>query len=144
MRLFIYCCFCSFLISCNGDNSIENKIYKSLKKEKKEDIDLKDYVNIEWDTAYLFQIPLSHKEIDDILNTEYNHYVEFTRPFVFMKANKVVYYENLPSNIEKMTDGQLVYKSLLNEDKFIKINIEHSKLKAKIVKEGELEFVLLE
>lgn len=144
MRLFIYCCFCLFLISCNGDNSIENKIYKSLKKEKKEDIDLKDYVDIEWDTAYLFQIPLSHKEIDDILNTEYNHYVEFTRPFIFMKANKVVYYENLPSNIEKMTDGQLVYKSLLNEDKFIKINIENSKMKAKIVKEGELEFVLIE
>ena len=144
MKSFIYCCFCLFLVSCSGDNSIENKIYKSLKKEKKEYIDLKDYVNIEWDTAYLFQIPLSHKEIEDILNTKYNHYVEFTRPFVFMKANKVVYYENLPSNIEKMTDGQLVYKDLLNEDKFIKISIEHSKLKAKIVKEGELEFVLIE
>lgn len=144
MRLFIYCCFCLVLISCSGDNSIESKIYKNLKKEKKEEIDLKDYTDVEWDTAYLFQIPLSHEEVNNILSTKYNHYVEFTRPFVFMKANKVVYYENLPSNIEKMTDGQLVYKDLLNEEKFIKISIEHSKLKAKIVKEGELEFVLIE
>lgn len=144
MKLLICCFLCIIITSCNNDISIEDRIYKDLKSGKKTVIDLKDYSNTDWDKVYIFQSILPHKEINKILNTEYNHYVEFTRPFVFMKANKVVYYENLPTNIEKMTNGQLVYKDLLNKDKFIEIDNKHSKLKAKIVKEGDLEFVLIE
>jgi hypothetical protein len=109
MRLLICCFFCIIITSCNNNVSIENRIYEDLKSGKKTVIDLKDYANTDWDKAYIFQSVLPHKEINKTLNTEYNHYVEFTRPFVFMKANKVVYYENLPTNIEKMTNGQLVY-----------------------------------
>ncbi len=144
MRLLICCFFCIIITSCNNDVSIENRIYEDLKSGKKTGIDLKDYVNTDWDKAYIFQSVLPHKEINKILNTEYNHYVEFTRPFVFMKDNRVVYYENLSTNVEKMTNGQLVYKNLLNEDKFIEIDNEHSNLKARIVKEGDLEYVLIE
>ncbi|RZJ74504.1 MAG: hypothetical protein EOO45_08365 [Flavobacterium sp.] len=144
IRLLISCCFCLILISCTWDNYIDNKIYKTLKNEKVQFIDLNDYVDVDWDTAYLFQIPLSNDEIENIINTRYSHYVEFTLPFIFLKGDKVVYYENIPSNIEKLREGTLVYKGLFNEDKFIKVGIENSKLKAKIVKEGELEFVLIE
>lgn len=144
MKYIIFCFYFLLLVSCNDIKTIEEKVYEDLLKSKQTEINIKKYTNFQWDNAYLFFNIPSHDQVNKVLNIKYVNYVEFTRPLIFIKDNKIVYYENLPTDIEKIKDGQLIYKDLLNTEKFIKISGKNPKIKAKIIKEADKRFVLIE
>ncbi|WP_184551096.1 hypothetical protein [Mucilaginibacter sp. FT3.2] len=72
-------------------------------------LEITQLVKFKWDRMYVFNAPVSLEVINQALGVQYPHYVEFTRPIIFMNGSEIVHYENNKSNIEGFTTGQIVF-----------------------------------
>lgn len=96
------------IVSCKNEN-FEERVFEDVINAKKTEIDLKDYTNFKWDTAFVFHKISNLEYIESIIKKRYNNYEEFTRPIIFTKDGKIVYSENRKGNLEGFTEYQFIY-----------------------------------
>lgn len=106
--LFILILF--ILISCKNDN-LEERVFKDVLYSSKQEIDLKNYTDFEWDTLFMFHKITNLENIESVIGKKYNNYEEFTRPLIFIKKGKIVYSINRKSNFEGLTNEQFIYEN---------------------------------
>ena len=78
-------------------------------------VKIRDLTNFQWDEMHVFSYGSSLDKIEKTLRTDFPNYVEFKRRIVFLKDGKIVHWENEPTNIEGMTDGQVIFTGMENE-----------------------------
>lgn len=138
--------FVFFIFCCSCNNTIESRIANRLKQCDSVEckINITEYTNFEWDTAYYFETPVSQAVINKIIGFKYQNYQEFTRPLIFIRNRKVVYYENNPSSIESLTKNQVVFNGLTDTTVCKIISSSNPVFKGYTEKNGEINYYRLE
>jgi len=99
------------ITSVGCKSSLEKRIANRADKCENCKIRLVDFTNFQWDKMYVFNYSVSPDEVDNALGLEYSNddYEEFTRPWIFVKNNKVVYAEDNPYNIEGVVSDEVAF-----------------------------------
>lgn len=144
VRLILSIFILSILCGCN--NTLETQIAKKIKQcdGKECEMNLREITDFEWDTAYFFDIPASQAVINKVIGVDFKTYKEFTRPFIFMKRKKIVYYENNASSIESITKNQVVFHNLADTATFTVVSAKNSIFKGYIEDNGGIDYYRLE
>ncbi|MES2862781.1 MAG: hypothetical protein V4666_01550 [Bacteroidota bacterium] len=125
-------------VSCKKNN-FEERVFEDVSNSGKLEIDLKNYTDFEWDTVYVFHTVCNLENVQSITGFKYGNYEEFTRPLIFIKNGKIVFFENRKSNFEGIINEQFVYK---NGSYSIR-NKEDSKFKVKIEESDNKKYLLI-
>lgn len=114
--------FVMILVNCSKNDDFDKMIinYYSECKDKSCIIDLKNYLDFEWDTMYYFSGANSLEEIERVMRIRYENYEDIGTRLIFIKNKQIVYdYDWFPNpNREK---SGVVFET---ENDFMKINRE--------------------
>ena len=110
MKNILFILILATFFSCKTDNW-EERVFTDVSHFGKSEIDLKNYIDFEWDTVFVFHKISNLEYIESIIGKKYNNYDEFTRPLVFIKKGVINYSINRKSNFEGLMDEQFVYKN---------------------------------
>lgn len=108
------------LFNCSRQKgNIESLFVKEIEdcKSKNCKIKLKDLTNFEWDTVYFFEVPITREFVNNSIGVNYNNYVEFTRPIIFLNKGEIIYSENNEASIESLVDEQILIGSITDTTK---------------------------
>lgn len=107
-------------MSCTyqGKDSVKSAMIKKVADSSGGVFRLTDITKFKWDKVYFFQIPASKNFIDNTLNLKYDNYIEFSKPIIFLKDNKVVHYENNDTSVEGISDNEIIINSITDTTKF--------------------------
>ena len=97
------------LTSCKNNNSIELKIIKKIKSCGTCKINLNEVTDFTWDKVYIFYNATPIEEIEKAIGCKYDNYKEFSRPWIFIKNNTIIYYENNPLDIENIKENEIIF-----------------------------------
>ena len=106
--IFVLLVFCGCSRSGLIEQSIGDKI-EACKPDVPCIVKIKDLTSFQWDEMHVFSYGSSLDEIQKTLRTDFPHYVEFKRRIIFLKDGKIVHWENEPTNIEGITEGEVVF-----------------------------------
>jgi len=108
-QLIVYLFVITTFAGCKS--SIEKEIARKASDCDDENCKIKitDFTDFQWDKMYIFNYAVPSDEVDQAIGVEYGNYEEFTRPWVFVKNNKIVYAENNPDDIETIVDREVVF-----------------------------------
>jgi len=120
MKIYILILLVSISIyGCNErSSSMESKIVNHIDSCNYCEIILKDITTFSWEKVYIFNTPASLEEIEKAIGSQYPNYKEFTRAWIFMKSNRIIYSENNPSNIEHVIKDQIIFEDEMDTDKY--------------------------
>jgi hypothetical protein len=114
ISIFVLFLFCSCTRTGQIERAIGNKI-DACKPDVPCIIKIRDLTDFQWDEMHVFSYGSNLEEIQKTLRTDFPHYVEFKRRIIFLNEGKIVHWENEPTNIEGMIDGQVVFIGMQNE-----------------------------
>ncbi|MGH9969370.1 MAG: hypothetical protein ACREBG_16435 [Pyrinomonadaceae bacterium] len=100
------------MVACSHSTSIEHRVGQSIDNCKSDSpciIRVKDFTDFEWDEMHVFEYGASLDQIEQAIGTSFPDYVEFTRRMVFLNGGKIVHREAEPTDVERVTNGQLVF-----------------------------------
>jgi hypothetical protein len=129
--------------SCNRE---KGKMELLLTKEIEEcksincEIELKKITNFEWETVYIFQMPVPKEYINKTIGIDYIDYVEFTRPIIFINKGKIVYSENNQASVESLIPEQIIVGSLMDTTKVWVFNSNQAYFKAKVKENNHTKY----
>ena len=138
MKRFIYVITITFLfLNCNYKQTVEKAIVEKVINDcaKKECIiSLKEFTRFEWDKCYVFNYAQSDEVTDKALGRHYPFY-DFkvdSRPWIFMKNDSIVYYENNPYDNERPFNNEvhfdfpdsIICKVYTSSDTLFKVKID--------------------
>ncbi len=100
--------------SCSNKRSnIEAKIADKIKNGCNENsectINVKELTDFNWDKMYVFKYNASLEDVNKAVGANAGKYTEFMRRIIFTLNNKVVFNEEQPTNIEGLTEGEIVF-----------------------------------
>ena len=108
--------FLLLAMGCKNGNEqikIEKLIVEIVNKQCNDNsnciVAIKKLTKFKWDKMYAFNYPVPLEVINKAINKNYPYYREFTRPLIFLEGDKIVYYENNPSDVENLVDKQVVF-----------------------------------
>ncbi len=78
-------------------------------------VKINDLTDFQWDEMHVFSYGSSLNEIEKTLRTDFPNYVEFKRRIIFLKDGKIVHWENEPTDIEAMTEGEVRFDGMETE-----------------------------
>lgn len=133
--------FCFFFFSCSEEkntkigtieNSIAEKVIATCTNKASCVISLKEFTRFDWDKFYVFNYTYPAKFINNAIGMTYQYYQSDTRPWIFMKNDTVVYYENNPYLTEKPINNKvhfafpdsLQFKLYTPKDSLFKVEIK--------------------
>lgn len=106
------------MFGCSKSGLIEQRIGEKVNICKPDVpciVKIKDLTDFQWDEMHVFSYGSNLDDIRKTLKTDFPNYVEFKRRIIFLKDGKIVHWENEPTNIEGMTDGEVVFAGMENE-----------------------------
>ena len=113
-KVFFIIIFSIALFGCNG--TIEDKIVDNIKNNCRQYpclVRMNKLTDFSWDKVYVFGDAVSDAQIEQTVSTKVpDKKNEFARTIVFTKEDKVVYYEELPTDIEGMVKNQLTFDNV--------------------------------
>lgn len=113
MKFQIFIIFLIFSITSCDKLTIEDKIRDSIKRtlnnKKTLVVDVSKITDFKWDKMYVFKYTATKDEIDNIIGSSDYIYTEFTRRIIFILNDKIVYVDELPTNIEGLVDDEVVF-----------------------------------
>jgi len=98
--------------NCTNKPNIEVTIRKQIEHECLNDsctVNLNQALQFDWDKMVAFSDAAPPEVINDAIGIKYPNFVEFTRPFIFLKKNKIVHYENNILDNEGPIDGRVIF-----------------------------------
>jgi hypothetical protein len=104
------------LCNCNGkqgfnaktlENKISTEVNTTYFKNSDSIISLKDFTTFEWDKVYVFNYTFAPETIHSSIGLNYPYYQLNTRPWIFLKNDSIVYYENNPYETEKPINNKV-------------------------------------
>ena len=101
--------------ACNRNNkTIEKQVIQDINRhigdKNKHLLNIRKITNFNWDRLVVFNYAVSLETVNEAINSKYIHYREFTRPWIFLKDGKIVYYENNPSDVETLLNNQVLFE----------------------------------
>ena len=72
-------------------------------------IQARDFTDFTWEKMYVFKYNATEDDVFSALGTRLPVYTEFTRKIVFLSDKKVIRSEELPTNIERVENRQVVF-----------------------------------
>jgi len=115
MRLIIFftMTFSLSFINCDIQNqSFEKKIVSEIVKCKKIDkckIKVKNITDFEWDSMHVFKYNATFDDVKKVIGSNPKKYTEFSRKIIFTLKNDVVYFEELPEDVSRLKENQIVF-----------------------------------
>lgn len=112
------------IIGCNNRVKLQSEIVSKIESQLGTSdscfIDLKEFTVFPWDTLYYFSGIIPKSEVKSILQNRFKEYHEFDAALVFLNRGKVVYYEIINSNPEKIIKNEIIinYVDSLRYSKF--------------------------
>jgi hypothetical protein len=106
LLLLLAFCACG---SSNFETRIAKRVNSSCGASTTCLIRIKDLTDFQWDKMYVFKYNATLEQIKEALGVSLPEKSQFTRKIVFMKEGKVIYNEELPTNIEHVTTGEVVF-----------------------------------
>lgn len=103
------------LVAVSGcrSNNIESKIGRRVgaqcETSKPCIIRISDLTDFQWDEMYVFTYIAASDQIEQIIGVPVAERVQFTRKVVFRWHGKVVHNEELPTQVDNLLDGQVVF-----------------------------------
>ncbi|HQU85776.1 MAG TPA: hypothetical protein PKY59_21750 [Pyrinomonadaceae bacterium] len=107
-----------FMSSCARSGLVERAIGAKIETCKPDIpciVKIKDLTDFQWDEMHVFSYGSSLDEIRKTLRTDFPDYVEFKRRIIFIKDGKIVHWENEPTDIGRMTEGEVRFEGMENE-----------------------------
>jgi len=114
ISIFILLLFCG----CSRTGLIEQTIGEKVDACKPDVpciVKIKDLTDFQWDEMHVFSYGSRLEEIRKTLRTDFPNYVQFKRRIIFLNDGKIVHWENEPTNIEGMTEGEVIFDGMENE-----------------------------
>lgn len=111
VSIFVLLMFCG----CSRSGLIEQSIGSEIEACKPDApciVKIKDVTSFQWDEMHVFSYGSSLGEIEKTLRTDFPNYVEFERRIIFLKDGKIVHWENEPTDIEAMTEGEVSFDGM--------------------------------
>ncbi len=105
------------MFGCSKSGLIEQAIGEKIEDCKLDVpciVKIKDLTSFQWDEMHVFSYGSDIGEIEKTLRTKFPNYVEFKRRIIFLKDGKIVHWENEPTDIEAMTEGQVTFIGMEN------------------------------
>jgi hypothetical protein len=93
----------------NFEATIADKIKNSCKENSECTINVKDLTDFNWDKMFVFKYNASLEDVNKVVGANAGKYTEFMRRIIFTLNNKVVFNEEQPTNIEGLTEGEIVF-----------------------------------
>ena len=78
-------------------------------------IKIKNLTDFQWDEMHVFSSGSSLGEIEDTLKTDFPEYVALKRRMIFLKDGKIVHWENEPTDMENMIEGEVRFDGMERE-----------------------------
>jgi len=101
------------IVSSCKRNTFETKIADQIKntcQEKSECfISIKNLTDFTWDKMHVFKYNATLNDVNKAIGTNVNKYTEFTRRIIFTLHGSIVFDEEQPTNMEGLTDGEIVF-----------------------------------
>ncbi len=102
----------------NIEKKIVNTIEDNCIKENKCIIIIKELTNFNWDRMYVFKYNTTSEDIRNVIGSTPPHFTEFSRKIIFKLNSSIVHYEEECSNVEGLTNGEVIFD--LNENEIYK------------------------
>ncbi len=116
MKQFIVSIFILLLFwGCSRTGLIEQTIGEKIDSCKPDVpciIKIKDLTDFQWDEMHVFSYDSRLEDIKKTLRTDFPNYVQFKRRIIFLKNGKIVHWENEPTDIEAMTEGEVNFDGM--------------------------------
>ena len=95
--------------SCKS--SIEKRVARQANKCQNENCKVRvaDLTDFQWDKMVVFNYSISDAVVNDAIWFDYKNYDDQTRPWIFIKNNRIVYAENNPAGIEGPVEGEVAF-----------------------------------
>jgi hypothetical protein len=107
------------LIACSNVNPLEKRVLDRIKNCGDTCVvKLNDETEFEWDTVYVFDVPLSSIEMEKIMGLAYPQYREFSSSIIFIKDAKIVYHETKHVNVEGITDNEIIFGTAVDTTRY--------------------------
>ena len=108
-----------FSVSLFGcyEQTVENKIVAHIENNCKQlpcVVRIREITDFDWDKTYVFDEGADIGEIEKVVGTYIPERTRVTRKLVFTKDGKVVHYDELPTNIERIVDNQVGFDNAGN------------------------------
>lgn len=106
------------MLNCSRSGLIEQRIGEKIDSCKPDApciVKIEDLTDFKWDEMHVFSYGSTLDDIQRTLKTDFPYYVEFKRRIIFLKDGKIVHWENEPTNIEGMINGEVVFIGMENE-----------------------------
>jgi len=124
------------LLLWNCKHSFEDKIERRITKKYESGnnsttISIKDLTDFKWDSLYIFNFNNTFEDVNRSLGFKYPYYKEFSRIYVFLNNNKIIYHEEDPENIESLENKEVVFKDS-DSAKFVCYSYSNANFKVKV------------
>lgn len=98
------------MFGCSRAGLIERRIGNRVNNCKPNNaciIKITEITNFQWDKMYVFEMSPSAERMTEIMDTPPPYFSEFTKHLVFLKDDKIVHYEQNPTGISEVLDGEV-------------------------------------
>lgn len=100
-------------VSGCGANNIETRIAGRVRAQCETPnpciVRISDLTDFQWDEMYVFLYSASVDQMEQVLGAPVTEKDEFSRKVVFRWQGKVVRYEELPTDVSNLVDGEVVF-----------------------------------